>query len=124
MKNHFDIKTNELKSLQIRYDDLEGSQSEKVSNKPSDERELSLKEFIISGFNMTKLYSMIYGISWNKGEEIRYSQKHDNSSMGTLNKPIESSCSSSAKKGLYFHFVQSADKAKVLNQSKPKTKNS
>lgn len=40
--------------------------------------------------------------------------------MGTLNKPMEPFCSSSTKKGLYYHFVLVSDKAKVLNQSEPK----
>ena len=46
-----------------------------MSNKPLGEHEMALQEFIITGFNMTKLASMIYGVSRSKGEGIGYSQK-------------------------------------------------
>lgn len=42
LKKHFELKTNELKYLQIKYDDLERTQSEKVSDKPPNEREIAL----------------------------------------------------------------------------------
>lgn len=44
-----------------------------VSDKPVDEYEMALQEFIINGFNKTKLASMIYGVSRSKGECLGYS---------------------------------------------------
>lgn len=38
-----------------------------MSDKPLDKYELSLQEFVISSFNITKFASMIYGVSKRKG---------------------------------------------------------
>lgn len=86
-----------------------------MSNKSIGEHEMALQEFIITDFNMTKLASMIYGVSRNKGEGIGYSQKRFNPRSEILIKPIKPSSSSSANKGIDSYFVPDVDKAKVLN---------
>lgn len=90
-----------------------------MSDKPLDKYEMTLQEFIITGFNRTKLESMIYGVSRSKGEGLDYSKKYFNLRSETLSKQTKPSSSSSTQKELYSHFA-TADK-KVLNQSKPIT---
>lgn len=59
-----------------------------MSNKPINSREMALREFIITCFNMTKLASIIFGVSRSKGGGLDYSQKPFNQRSGTLIKPI------------------------------------
>lgn len=92
-----------------------------MSDKPFDEHEMGLQKFTIIGFNRTKPASMIYGVSISKEEGLGYSQKPFNPRSETLIKPTKHSSSSSAQKGLDSYFVPAIDKAKVMNQSKPKT---
>lgn len=46
----------------------------KMSDKSSDEHEISLQEFVIIDFDRTKLTYMIYGVSRRKGEGIGFSK--------------------------------------------------
>lgn len=46
-----------------------------MSDKPLDEYERALQEFVITDFNRTKLVSIIYGVSRKKGEGLGYHQK-------------------------------------------------
>lgn len=76
LKKQHELVTNELKYFQIISEVLQISdisQVKKMSDKSSDEREVSLHEFVLNGFDMTKLASMIYGISRNKGDVISFS---------------------------------------------------
>lgn len=91
-----------------------------ASDKSLNEHEMDLQEFIINGFNRTKLASMIYGVSRSKWEGLGYSQKYFNPRFEILSKPTNASSSSSAKKGLNSYFVPAVKNAKVLNQSEPK----
>lgn len=68
-------------------------------DKSLDENEVALQEFVINGFDRTKLAYMIYGVNRNKGEGIGYSQDSFNQRVNTLVKPMKPSCSSFAKKG-------------------------
>lgn len=43
-----------------------------MSEKPLIEYELALQEFVMYGFNRTKLASMIYSVSISKGEGLGY----------------------------------------------------
>lgn len=81
-----------------------------MCDKTLDEHEMTLQEFIIIGFNMTKIISMIYGVSISKGAGLVYSQKPFNLRSGTLIKLIKHSSSSSVKKGIDSYFVPVADK--------------
>lgn len=85
-----------------------------VYDKPFNEHEMHLQEFIINGFNITKLSSMIYGVSKSKWEG--YSQKSFNLKFETLSKPTNPSSSSSAKRGLEYYFVLDTENAKTVNQ--------
>lgn len=89
-------------------------------DKPIDEHEMALQDFIITGFNRTKLASMIFGVSRSKEEGLGYLQKYFNTRFETLSKPTNPSFSSSDQKGLDSHFVPATQNAKVLNQSEPK----
>ena len=75
---------------------------------------MALQEFIINGFNRTKLASMIYGVSRSKGEGRDYSQKYFNAGFETLSKPTNPSSSSSSRKGLDSYFVPTVENIKVL----------
>lgn len=79
--------------------------------KPLDEYEMTLQQFVITGFNGTRLASIIYGVSRSKGEGLGYSER--------LNKTIKSYSLIHAQICLYFHFVPVTKK--VVNQSKPIT---
>lgn len=85
-----------------------------MSDKPLDEYELDIKEFVITGFNRTKLESMIDGVSRSKEEGLGYHQKHFNPRNETQIKPSYSSSLRSSQKRLYSHFVP-ANNVKVLN---------
>lgn len=76
-------------------------------DKPIDEHEMALRKFIITGFNRTKLPSMIYGVSRSKREGLGYSQKCFNPRSDTLIKPRNPSSSSCFKKGFdsYFYML-------------------
>lgn len=124
LKNQYDLVTNELKYFQIINEYLEKSQVaqvKKMSNKPPDEHEVALQEFVVNGFDRTKHASIIYGVRRNKEDGISFSQNTSNQRVETWVKPMEPSCSSSTKRGLYSHHVPVDDKAKVLNQSELKT---
>ena len=75
LKNKYDLLKDELKASQKKIVSLERdhiAQVNKVSDKPLSEHEMALQEFIIYGFKITKLASMIYGVSKSKGEGIVY----------------------------------------------------
>lgn len=44
----------------------------KMYDKPLSEHEMGLQEFIITGFEINKLASMIYGVTKRRGEGIGY----------------------------------------------------
>lgn len=46
-----------------------------VSDKPLDEHEITLQEFIPSGLKRTKLAYMIYGVSKSRGKGLGYCKK-------------------------------------------------
>lgn len=74
-KKQYDLLKYELKASQKKIESLERdhiSQVNKVSNKPLSENEMALQEFIIYGFKINKLASIIYGVSKSKGEGIVY----------------------------------------------------
>ena len=66
-----------------------------MSDKPLDEYEMAFQEFVIIHFNITKLSSMIYGVTRRKGKSLGYSEKSFNPRSETLSEPIESSSLSS-----------------------------
>lgn len=62
-----------------------------MSNKPLDGNEMALQEFIINGFNITKLASTIYGVSRRKKKVLVTLKKYFNPRFETLSKPIDPS---------------------------------
>ena len=58
-----------------------------MSDKPPDEREMALQEFIMIGFSITKFAYMIYGVSMSKGKGLGYSIDPFNPRSRTLIKP-------------------------------------
>lgn len=117
LKNQYDLLKDELKESQKKTESLERdhiAQVNKVYDKPLSEHGMDLQGFIITGFEITKLASMIYGVSKRKGEGFGYHQKPFNPMIKTLIKPFDPSSSSSAKKGLYSQFMPAAN-VKVLN---------
>lgn len=76
LKKQYDLLKDKLKSSQNKNEALERdciALIKENSNKPLHKREMSLQEFIITGFTKTKLASLIYGLSMSKGEGIGYS---------------------------------------------------
>ena len=63
-------------------------------DKPPDKYESTLQEFVIFGYNITKLASMIYGVSNRKGEGLGFHQKPYNPRTEILVKPLYPSPSS------------------------------
>lgn len=104
LKQKCDLLKDELKASQKKTESLERdhmAQVNKVCDKPLREHEMDLQKFIITGFERTKLASMIYGVSKSEGEGLGYHQIFFNPRTETLTKPSDSSSLSSAKKGLY-----------------------
>lgn len=64
---------------------------------------------------------MVYGVSKSKGEGLGYHQKPYNPRTSVLVKPSNPSFSSTAKNGLYAHFIPAIEKGKILNQSESMT---
>lgn len=92
-----------------------------VSHKTLDGHEMDLQEFILIGLKRTKLASIIYDVSRNRGEGIGYYQKPFNPRIETLIETSYTSSLESTQKGLHFYFVPDLNNAKALNQSEPKT---
>ena len=90
-----------------------------MSDKPLNKYESALQEFVIFGYNKTKLASLIYGVSKIKGEGLGFHQKPYNPRIGILMKPLYPSSSSTAQKRLNTYVMLVAENGKVLNQSEP-----
>ncbi|XP_050889937.1 uncharacterized protein LOC127095267 [Lathyrus oleraceus] len=72
-KKQYELLKDELKFVQNKKEALEKDRIglvKEMSNKPLDECELALKEFLINGFNRNKIASIIYGVSISKGEGL------------------------------------------------------
>lgn len=95
-----------------------------ISNKHRDKNELALQSFIISGYERTKLYSMIYEMGQSKRESLGYHQKPYHPKTNILMKPSDPSSSSTAQKGLKAYFMPAAEKGRILNQIEPMINNS
>lgn len=95
-----------------------------MSDKPLDKNELALKNFIIYGYERTKLASMIYGVSKSKGGGLGYHQKPYNSRTNILMKPSNPSSSRTSQKGLNAYFMHAPEKGRILNQLEPVINNS
>lgn len=67
-----------------------------MSDKPLDKNELALQDFIVSGYDITKLASIIHGVSKSKVEVLGYHQKPYNTKINILMKPSDPSSSSTA----------------------------
>lgn len=120
LTKQYDILKDELKYVQNKNEDLERDHNapvKDVSDKILDKHEIDLQEFILTGLEITKLASMIYGVSRSKGEGMGYCQKPFNLRTKTLIKPSDPSSSKSTQKGLDFYFTLDFNNAKILNQS-------
>ncbi|XP_050916206.1 uncharacterized protein LOC127131326 [Lathyrus oleraceus] len=95
-----------------------------ISNKPLDNYESTLQEFVISDFNITKLASMVYGVSKSKGHGIGFHQQPYNTRTKIFVQPSDPSSSSTAQKGLNAYFMPAVENCKVLNKSEPVMDNS
>lgn len=118
LKKQYDMLKEELNNVQSKKEFLEKDHIalvKEVYDKPLDDHEMALQEFILNGFNRTKLDCMIYGVSISKSECLGYSQKSFNHRFETLSKPKDHSSLNSTKKGLNSYFVPAAENAKVLN---------
>lgn len=76
LKKKYDLLKDELKYSQNKKEALDIDHIalvKEVSDKPIDNHEMNLQEFIITGFNKTKLASMIYGVSIRKWGCLGYS---------------------------------------------------
>lgn len=122
-KNQCDLLKGELNFVQSKNEALEKDNIflvYEVFDKPLDEHEMALQEFIINGFNRFKLTPMIYGVSRRKVEGLGYSQKSFNLRFEILSKLTNPSSSSSSQKGIDSYFVHAAENAKIMNRSEPK----
>lgn len=90
-----------------------------IYDKPLDKNELALQDFIISGYERTKLVSMIYGVSKSKGEDLGYHQKPYNRKTNILMKPLNPFSLSTTQKGLNAYFIRAVENGRILNQSEP-----
>lgn len=95
-----------------------------MSNKPLDKNELGTQDFIVSGYDRTKLASITYGVSKSKWEGLGYHNKPYNLRINILLKPSYHSYSSTSQKGLNAYFMLAAKKGKILNQSEHVINNS
>jgi hypothetical protein len=77
----------------------------------------ALKELIIDGIDRSKLASMIYGVSINKGEGIGFAVESPFKKVKTPMKTKKTPCFESIQKGVHSHFVLDDEKPKVLNKS-------
>ena len=78
IKKQYDLIRDELNFYKDKIEKLERDQIYLIKDmfdKPLDKYELSIQEFVISAFRITKLASMIYGIIIRKGEGLGYHQK-------------------------------------------------
>lgn len=87
-----------------------------MSDKSMDKNELDLWDFIISGYDRTKLASIIYGVSKSNGERLGYHKKPYNPRFDILVKASDLSSSSTTEKGLNAYFLLVAENVKILNQ--------
>lgn len=87
-----------------------------MSDQSLDKNELTLQNFIVYGFERTKLNSMIYGVSKSKGGGIKFYQKPYNPRIDVLIKPSDPSSSSTYQKGLNAYFILVVENGKIMNQ--------
>lgn len=121
LKKQYGLIRDELNISKDKIEKLERDQItliKDISDKPLDKYELALQEFIISGFERTKLASMIYGVSKSKVEGLGFHQKPYNSMTEILVKQSDPSSSSTSQKGLNAYFMSATINGKVLNQTK------
>jgi hypothetical protein len=71
-----------------------------LAEKINDDHENALQEFIRNGIKRSKLASMIYHVSRNKGEGIGYSQHKK------WDKPMQSSCGGKIRPEIHLTFVK------------------
>jgi hypothetical protein len=114
---HYALKSRHYKVLKRVYNDLNENasklfkenedlktkicffeQNNALSEKINDDHENALQEFIRNGIKRSKLASMIYHVSRNKGEGIGYSKQ--------WNKPIQSSDKGKSCSEIHLTFVK------------------
>jgi hypothetical protein len=125
---HYTSKTRQYKVLKRVYDALNESanklfeeneylkiriyffeQNYVLAKQIDDDHENALHEFIRNSIKRSKLASMIYGVSRNKGEDIAYSQ------FSYCEKPKQSACINKTPSDLYSTFVKGS--SEDLNRS-------
>ncbi|XP_050919270.1 uncharacterized protein LOC127136792 [Lathyrus oleraceus] len=92
--------------------------SDSKSEVGSDSESEALQNFIVSGFERTKLASMIYGVSKSKGEGIGFYQKPYNPRTDVLIKPSDPSSSSTSQKGLNAYYMSTAEMGRLVDALK------
>lgn len=95
-----------------------------MSDKSLGKNELALQDFIIFSYDITKLASIIYGVSKRKGEGLGIHHKPYNPRFNVSMKPLELSSSNTTQKGPNASFLPTAEKVKSLNQLEPVISNS
>lgn len=76
-----------------------------MSDKSLDKNELAIWDFNTSGYDRTKISSIIYGVSKSKEGGLGYHKKPYNPRFNILLKPSDPSSSSTAQKGLNAYFL-------------------
>jgi delta 1-pyrroline-5-carboxylate dehydrogenase len=90
------------KNSLIKIEELENGCTR--CNKPTDEHEVALQEFVHQNVNKSKMASMIYSVCKNKGEGIGYSYGKQNSYV----------CLNNTPDNLYSTFVPAKNKGKAV----------
>ena len=101
-------------NLLMRNEILEKSQlsyTQKKVHRSLNKYDNPLEEFIIDGVDRSKLASMIYGVSRNKGEGIDLSEKAPPKRMQIPEKSKKPPFYKCIHKGLYYYFVQEVGKS-------------
>jgi len=109
-----DSTKNELEVLQYEYNNFK-IVTEKGVNKPMSEHDAALEEFINTGFDRTKVASMIYSINQNNKKGIGFT---GGNSGGVILKPCFD------KKELKIHFVSESEKVNTASCLEPEASSS
>jgi hypothetical protein len=114
LKNHYDsleksankvLKENEILKARNLFLERHFVHNEDIP----EEHENALQEFLKYDIKMSKLDSMIYSVSRNKGEGIDYSQ------LNNCEQSNHSICISKTPQGLYSTFVKSGSKDQEIS---------
>ena len=106
-------------NLKTRNEILEKNELSNIKkiDRPLTKYDTALKEFILDGNDISKLASMIYGVSINNGEGIGFATESPFKKVQIPMKTKKAPCSECIQKGMYSHFVLDDEKAKVMNKS-------